>query len=73
MRCHEEEGPNGVEGDALNETFVSPKGVLAPPPAQLVNEHLQVAGIVWHHRGQVVSFSVPRHLMDGLGNKGFME
>lgn len=66
LRCHEEIGPDGVEGHTLNQTFVLPEGVLTPPPAQLVDEHLQVTRVIRHHRGQVVSFSVPHHLVDGL-------
>lgn len=55
-----------MEGHALDETFVLPERILAPPSAHLVDEHLQVAGVVGHHRGQVVSFGVPRHLVDRL-------
>ena len=46
---HEEVGPDGVEGHALNQTLVLPEGILAPPPAHLVDEHLQVARVIWHH------------------------
>ncbi len=66
LRRHKEVGSDGVEGHALNQTFVLPEGVLAPPPAHLVNEHLQMARVIRHHRRQVVSFSVPHHLVDGL-------
>lgn len=63
---YKEVGPDRVEGHALNQTFVLPERVLAPPPAQLVDEHLQVARVIGHHRGQVVSLSVPCHLVDSL-------
>lgn len=55
-----------MEGHGLDQAFVPPEGVLAPPTAQLVDEHLQVAGVIRHHRRQVISFTVPRHLVDGL-------
>lgn len=66
LRGHEEVGPDGVEGHALDQTFVPPERVLAPPPAQLVDEHLEMAGVIGHHRRQVVSFGVPGHLVDVL-------
>lgn len=66
LRRHKEVGPDRVEGYALNQPFVPPERVLAPPPAQLVDEDLQVAGVIRHHRSQVVSFGVPRHLVDVL-------
>lgn len=55
-----------MEGYTLDKTFVPPERILAPPSAHLVNEHLQVARVVRHHRRQVVSFSMPRHLVDSL-------
>lgn len=55
-----------MEGYALNQTFVPPERVLASPPAQLMDEDLEMAGVIGHHRRQVVSFSVPRHLVDIL-------
>lgn len=38
-----------MEGHALNQTFVPPERVLAPPPAQLVDEELEIAGVIRHH------------------------
>lgn len=38
-----------MEGHALNQTFVLPERVLAPPPAQLVDEDLEIAAVIGHH------------------------
>lgn len=46
---HKEVGSDWVKGHTLNQTLVLPKRVLAPPPADLVDEDLQVARVIWHH------------------------
>lgn len=66
LRGHQEVGPQRVEANTLHSTATPPERVLAPPPAQLVDQHLQIATVVGHHRGQVVTLGVPRHLLDGL-------
>lgn len=66
LRGHEEIRPDGMEGHALHKTLVLPEGVLRPPFAHLVDDHLQVTAVVGHDARQVVSFTVPRHLSHGL-------
>lgn len=66
LRGHKEVGPDGVEGHALNQAFVAPEGVLAPSCTELVDEHLLMAGVIRHDRGQVVPFGVPGQLLDIL-------
>lgn len=67
LRRHQEVGPQRVEAHALHRTTAPAEWVLAPPPRQLVHQHLQVAAVVRHHRRQVVTFRMPRHLLDSLG------
>lgn len=66
LRGHQEVGPQWVEAHALHRTTTPAERVLAPPPRHLVHQHLQVAAVVRHHRRQVVTLRVPRHLLDGL-------
>lgn len=67
---HQEVGPQRVEAHTLHRTTTPAEWVLAPPPRQLVHQHLQVAAVVRHHRRQVVTLGVPRHLLDSLGRAG---
>lgn len=63
---HEEIRPDGMEGHALDQTLALAEGVLRPPFAHLVDDHLQITGVVGHDARKVVSFPVPRHLPHGL-------
>ncbi|TNN30935.1 hypothetical protein EYF80_058912 [Liparis tanakae] len=67
LRAHEEVGPHRVEGHALDQPFVLPEGVLTPPPAHLVDEHLQVAGVIGHYRRQRTDRATASRQSSGLG------
>lgn len=70
LRGHEEVGPQRVEGDALHQALVLAEGVLSPPLAHLVDQHLQVAVVVRHDAGQVVTLTVPNYLLYCLEDGG---